>query len=106
MDPTQAVVAILSVTGAGAILGAIVQAVIKQVSGRAGREREHNTTVESQRMKAIEERDAADRNDRKGRDEVSRLRGLLLENGIDPGPAIVYEATTKARAVRSRIPKE
>lgn len=106
MDSTQLLVAILSVTGAGAILLAVVNAIIKQVSGRAGREREHNTTVESQRTAAIEERDAADRNDRKGRDEVSRLRGLLLENGIDPGPTIVYEATTKARAARSRRPKE
>lgn len=106
MEPTQVVVSILSVTGASAILLTIVNAIIKQASGRAGRERAHNTTVESQRMAAIEERDVADRNDRKGRDEVSRLRGLLLENGIDPGPTIVYEATTKARAARSRRPKE
>jgi hypothetical protein len=106
MDATQTVVAILSATGAGAILLAIANAIIKQVTGRAGRERIYNTTVESQRMAAIEERDAADRNDRRGRDEISRLRGLLLEQGIDPGPLIVYEATTKARTARSRIPKE
>lgn len=114
MDPAIAVASIISSLGGGALLLAIVNFTFKQVTGRAGREKERNTTLATQRADAILERDAAnerandaDRKRRLAMDEVSRLRGMLLERGISPGPDLDLDRTlTKAQLKRLRETEE
>lgn len=114
MDPAIAVASIISSLGGGALLLAIANFIFKQVTGRAGRERQRNTDLATQRAEAVEgERAAntraneADRKRRLAMDEVSRLRGMLLERGIAPGPELNLErALTKAQLKRLRETEE
>lgn len=91
MDTAQTLVAILGSAGGGAVLVALVNGLIKWISGASARERNRNTDLITQRRKAIEERDAAeldrDASDLKKRqayEYASRLRRQLIENGYDP----------------------
>lgn len=70
--------------GASGVLLAIVQGLFKQVSGKARRQRAANATAESQRVKAIEQRDQADAKRRIIAEYASRLRRQLLELGATP----------------------
>lgn len=90
MDP-QIWATIFGTGGVGALLLALGKGFYNWLSGRAGRERERNTSLEAQRVKAIEERDAAE----KERDKADALRRIyqdgyaargrqLIENGIKP----------------------
>jgi|SRR5690606_2412711 len=93
MDASQLLVAIMATGGGGAALLALINGIIKWVSGAATREKNRNTDLISQRREAIREREAAE-NDRdreaarrrKADEYASSLRRKLIENGIDPGP--------------------
>lgn len=92
-DATSLIVALLGAGGGGAVLLAAVRGFINWLSGAAGRERDKNTDLISQRKMAILDRDAAEKerddSDKKRRssDEYSAtLRRQLIENGFDPKP--------------------
>lgn len=92
MDAAQVLVTMLGAGGGGAVLLALINGLIKWISGASGRERDKNTDLVSQRHNAIEEKDAAEKErdeaDRKRRvtDEyASSLRRQLIENGLTPG---------------------
>lgn len=87
----EQIVALLGGTGAGAVLLALVNGIIKWLSGASARERQKNTDILSQRANAIKardeaekERDEADVKRREAEEHVSILKRQLLENGIDP----------------------
>lgn len=89
MDTAQLLVALLGAGGGGAVLLALVNGLIKWLSGASARERDRNTNLESQRKKAIEEREAAenereqaDLRRRQAYEYASTLRRQLIENGI------------------------
>jgi len=91
MDAVQLLVTVVTSAGGSAVLLAFVNGFWKQISGKANRERRRNTDLATQRAKAIEERDAAEKErdiaDRKRREEAeysSRLRRQLIEHGITP----------------------
>jgi len=100
-DPlAQQLVTFLLGGGALAIISAIARFIWKWRTGRVAAERENNTTLENQRIAAInerkaaeKERDAADRKRRLTAEENSRLRRLLIENGINPGDEPDFETT-------------
>lgn len=92
MTTTQVLIALLTSAGIGAAIVEFVKGVIKWLSGGATREKERNTSLISQRRHAIEERDEAnERGDReaarrrKADEYASKLRRMLIENGINPG---------------------
>lgn len=92
MDAAQVLVTMLGAGGGGAVLLALINGLMKWISGASGRERDKNTDLISQRHSAIEDRDQAEKDrdeaDRKRRltDEyASALRRQLIENGITPG---------------------
>lgn len=94
MDVAQLLVTILGAGGGGAALLALINGTFKWLTGAAGRERNKNTDLVAQRLKAIEERDAAeaerDASDKKRREAyeyASKLRRQLIEHGIEPIPA-------------------
>lgn len=93
MDTAQLIVTLLGAGGGGAVLVALINGIMKQISGAAGRERVKNTTLEAQRIRAIEERDEAiqerdaEASKRRKREEyASVLRRQLNEAGIAPAP--------------------
>jgi hypothetical protein len=104
MDTAQVIVTLLGGGGGAAVVIALINGILKQLSGSAGRERERNTSLSEQRVKAIEERDKAykDRDDavaeatadrdleatkrRKTEEYASVLRRQLNEAGIVPEP--------------------
>lgn len=93
METSQLLVTVLGAGGGGAALLALINGLIKWLSGSSARERQRNTDIVAQRRKAIEEREEADTErdiaDRKRRisDEYSSsLRRQLLEIGIEPHP--------------------
>lgn len=90
MDP-EILVALLGAGGGGAVLLALINGLIKWVSGASARERAKNTDLISQRTSAIEERDAAererdeaDKERRHANEYASILRRQLIEHGIAP----------------------
>lgn len=96
MDSAQVLVTVLGAGGGGAALVALVQGFYKWLSGSAGRERDKNTDLVTQRKNAIKEREQAERErdeaDEKRREQaeyVSLLRRQLIEAGIEPIPAPV-----------------
>ena len=106
MNPTitdplaQQLVTFLLGGGALAIITAVTRFIYKWRTGRVAAERENNTSLVNQRITAIEERklaererDAADRKRRLAAEENSRLRRLLIENGIDPGDELDFANT-------------
>lgn len=100
-DPlAQQLVTFLLGGGALAIITAVGRFIYKWRTGRVAAERENNTSLVNQRIAAIEERkiaererDAADRKRRLAAEENSRLRRLLIENGIDPGDELDFANT-------------
>ena len=91
MEPYQVLVAILGSGGIGAAIVALVNGMIKWLSGAAAREKAQNTDLISQRRHAVEERNAAfeerDREAarrRKAEEYASSLRRQLIENDITP----------------------
>ena len=93
MDPAQLIVTILGAGGGGAAILALINGTFKWITGAAGRERQRNTDLVAQRLKAVEERDAAeqerDESDKKRREAyeyASQLRRQLIEHGIEPIP--------------------
>lgn len=110
MDSAQFIATLLGAGGGGAVLLAIINGIIKWASGSAGRERVRNTSLESQRMKAIEERDKANvRADeaavrrRQTEEYASRLRRQLIENGLVPdGWPDLSKTITPAELKRAR----
>lgn len=95
MDTAQLLVTLLGAGGGGAALLALINGLIKWLSGSASRERDKNTDILAQRRKAIEEReeadklrDAADEKRREADEYASKLRRQLIEAGIEPEPLI------------------
>lgn len=104
MDTAQVIVTLLGGGGGAAVVIALINGIMKQLSGAAGRERQRNTSLESQRVKAVEERNkayeardeavaeaAAERDleatkRRKTEEYASVLRRQLNEAGITPEP--------------------
>lgn len=93
METSQVLVTVLGAGGGGAALLALINGLIKWLSGSSARERQRNTDLVSQRRNAIEERveafkdrDASDTNRRIMEEYASALRRTLLENGITPDP--------------------
>lgn len=91
MDTAQLIATLMGAGGAGAVVLALVNGLIKWFSGAAGRERVRNTDLVTQRMVAIEERDAAvvaerlaAQQQRKLAEYASTLRRQLIEAGIKP----------------------
>jgi hypothetical protein len=91
MDPAQLLVALLGAGGGGAVLVALVNGLVKWLTGSAGRERSKNTDLLSQRNAAVQERDianrerdAADTKRRMTAEYASELRRALIEKGIEP----------------------
>lgn len=91
MDTAQLLVALLGSAGGGAVLVALVNGLIKWISGASARERNRNTDLITQRRNAIEERDVAyaERDDadlrkRTAYEYASTLRRQLIENGLTP----------------------
>lgn len=91
MDSAQLIAALFGAGGLGAVVLALVNGLIKWLSGASGRERARNTDLVSQRTKAVEERDKAtaarDREAVKRRlveEYASTLRRQLIENGLTP----------------------
>lgn len=90
MDP-QTLATIFGAGGIGALLITLAKGIFNWLSGRAGRERTRNTSLEAQRVKAILERDAAEK-ERDTADAQRRiyqegyaaLKRQLIENGIKP----------------------
>jgi pimeloyl-CoA synthetase len=91
MDAVQLLVTVVSSAGGSAVIIALINGVVKQISGKATRERRRNTDLATQRIKAIEERDAANteldietRKRRESEEYASRLRRQLFDAGITP----------------------
>ena len=92
MDTATLLVTVLGAGGGGAVVLALINGVIKWLTGSSAREREKNTDIIAQRRTAIEERDqaekerdAADAKRRSSDEYASTLRRQLLELGIQPG---------------------
>ena len=99
MDTAQLLVTVLGAGGGGAVLLALINGLIKWLSGSSGRERAKNTDLISQRRNAIldrdeaeKDRDEADKKRRAADEYASSLRRQLIENGLTPG-AWPYENT-------------
>lgn len=91
MDDAPLLVTILGAGGGGAVLLALVNGLIKWISGATHRERIRNTNIVEQRAKAIiardeaeDERDQEARLRREAEEHVSILRRQLIENGLEP----------------------
>jgi hypothetical protein len=85
-DVAQTLVTLAEWVGGPAIGAAIARGVYRQITGRAARDRARDTSAETQRQKAVTERDRYDSARRKALEYASRLRGDLSEHGLDPGP--------------------
>lgn len=114
MDTSQVLVALLGGGGGVTLVVAIFTGITKWVSGASAREREKNTNLIRQRLKAVEdrdiandERDEADRKRRNAEENAFRYRNQLVANGIQPGewvhdqtlpkntPSPLYKGETK-----------
>jgi Flp pilus assembly protein TadB len=90
-DTAQLVVTVLGAGGGGAVLLALVNGIMKWLSGASHRERERNTDLAAQRTRAIEERDDAEqerdeeaKKRREAEEHVSLLKRQLIELGVTP----------------------
>jgi len=91
VDKAQLLATVVGAGGGGAALLALVNGLIKWISGASARERDKNTDLISQRRKAIEERDEANdklevetQKRREAEEHVAILKRQLLLAGIDP----------------------
>lgn len=92
MDP-QLLATVLSAGGGGAALLALINGLIKWLSGASAREREKNTDLSTQRAnaiiernKAVHERDVEAENRRKAEEHVAILKRQLILLGEKPLP--------------------
>lgn len=85
MTPEQ-MVSLLGAGGLSAFLLALINGVIKWLSGSSARERRKNTNLVTQRQNAVHERDVADKKRRIIAEHASSLRQQLNEAGITPKP--------------------
>jgi hypothetical protein len=106
VDTAQILVTVLGAGGGGAVLVALINGLIKWISGASTRERNRNTDLISQRAKAIEERDAAERERddsdlrrRHAYEYASSLRRQLIELGATPEEWPLDRTTPKYRIV-------
>lgn len=98
--------------GAVAVTSAIGRVIYKWRTGRIAAERISNTSLVNQRLEAIEERreaeterDVADAKRILWMEECSRLRRLLIENGIDPGEKPDIERTIERPVAPVKPPR-
>jgi hypothetical protein len=91
VDKAQLLATVVGAGGGGAALLALVNGLIKWLSGASARERAKNTDLISQRTKAIEERDEAEaerdeeaRKRREAEEHVAILKRQLLLAGHEP----------------------
>ncbi len=84
MDPASTVTTIFAALGVAGILAQVVRFILKRVDGSAARESAKNTTLETQRSKAIHERDQSDAKARILSDYASRARHQIFELGATP----------------------
>ena len=91
MDDAPLLVTLLGAGGGGAVLLALVNGLIKWLSGASHRERVRNTNLDAQRTKAVVERDEAEkerddeaRKRREAEEHVSILKRQLIEAGFTP----------------------
>jgi hypothetical protein len=92
---------------------ALINGLLKWISGASGRERTRNTDLLAQRTRAIEERDKAiaarDAEAAKRRilaEYASGLRRQLIENGLTPADWPDLERTQPSRPRRPHTKKE
>lgn len=112
MDAAQLLVTILGAGGGGAALLALINGLLKWLSGSATRERDRNTDLIAQRRKAIEERqraererDKADRLRRSAEEYSSKLRRQLIEAGLEPlEPPQEEEEETEVPTTTDELP--
>lgn len=90
MDAQQ-LVTLMTAGGGGAALLALVTGLTKWLSGASARELEKNTNLVAQRRAAIKERDEADaerdeadRRRRISNEYASKLRRIMIEQGLAP----------------------
>ncbi|WP_314325425.1 hypothetical protein [Paenarthrobacter ilicis] len=114
MDSTQLLVTLIGAGGGGAALLALINGLVKYLTGAAGRERIRNTTLKDQRNEAWadaeKERDRADkeqaradreaRNRRRTEEYASQLRRDCTEHGMGeqelrPWPQLEKEPSEK-----------
>lgn len=91
MDKAQLLATVVGAGGGGAALLALVNGLMKWLSGASARERAKNTDLLSQRTKAIEDRDKAEadldietRKRREAEEHVAILKRQLLLAGLEP----------------------
>lgn len=91
MDKAQLLATVVGAGGGGAALLALVNGLIKWLSGASAREREKNTDLVSQRRRAIEERDEANEKlevettkRRQAEEHVAILKRQLILLGEEP----------------------
>lgn len=91
MDTSQFLVTVIGAGGGGAALLALINGIIKWLTGAAAREKIRNTDLLSQRRHAVEERESAIKKAdaeaarrRQAEEYASSLRRLLIENDIIP----------------------
>lgn len=113
MDPAQLLVTVLGAGGGGAALLALVNGIVKWLSGSASRERDKNTDLVSQRRKAVQEREAAeterdeaDKKRRQSEEYVSALRRQLIEAGLEPELRIDEDAMMTSDRIPIKRPDE
>lgn len=84
MDTAEVVTTILAALGAAGLLSQVVRFIFKRVDGSAARESAKNTTLETQRARAIHERDQSDAKARILSDFAARGRRQIIELGGTP----------------------
>jgi hypothetical protein len=113
MDSAQLLVTVLGAGGGGAALLALINGFWKWANGSAGRERDKNTDLVSQRKNAIRERDQAnderdesDRQKRSAFEYAARLRRQLIEAGLEPIPMPINLEATPSKAIGGPAPTD
>lgn len=110
MEMTQLIVTSLGAGGGALILVAIVNGIFKQISGASARERERNSGLEEQRVRAVEEKHAANQRadeeftkrrirekELAGRDILLARAGIATEDWIDLDRTISPDELRKLR---------
>lgn len=108
MDTAQVIVGVLGALGAGGLIAQLVRFAMKRADGSAAREASRNTSLESQRSKAVHDRDQADAKARIMSDYAARERRKVIELGGTPEEWPDLEHTLTPAQIRNlrRQPKE
>ncbi len=108
MDTATVITTVFAGLGVAGLLSQIVRFIIKRIDGSAARESNKNTTLETQRSKAINERDQSDAQARILADYAARSRRQIIELGGTPEdwPDVEHTLTpAQLRKLRTQ-PKE